>query len=231
MVLLAFVCSLAACGSTSPTGRPAAAVAIVPAATTASIATVAPTTAPTIRPTMPAATEAPAAPTSAPTVTVSRPTANPAGRPTNAPTPASTATAARSPSGTPIGDIDFVVITLERGPCFGGCPVYKVTLRGTGEVTWEGTRFVKVMGPASAKVNPDAVRGLLDELVRAGYFDMSDKYTKANATDMPSAVTSVTLSGRAKTINHYYGDFSAPKALTDLEKRIDEVAGTAQWIK
>ncbi|MFN8484799.1 MAG: DUF6438 domain-containing protein [Anaerolineae bacterium] len=172
-----------------------------------------------------------AAPTSVPTAApTSPPTAAPTLRPTTVPTAVSSA-ATRSPAGTPVGDLDHVIITLERGPCFGACPTYKVTLQGTGEVTWEGKRFVKVVGPASGQVSPEAVRGLLGEMLAAGYFEMNDKYTKANATDMPSAVTSVTLSGRAKTIDHYYGDNSAPKILTDLEKRIDEVANTAQWIK
>lgn len=215
-VALAFV--LGACGSAGPTGSPAATITITAPTIPAGRPTLAAATAPTARPTIPTATEAPA------------PTAAPTSRPAAIPT-AISAAATRSPAGTPVGDIDFVVITLERGPCFGACPTYKVTVKGTGEVTWEGKRFVKVVGPASAKISPDAVRGLLDELVRGGYFDMNDKYTKANATDMPSAVSSVTLSGRAKTIDHYYGDNSAPQALTALEKRIDEVANTAQWIK
>lgn len=216
VVSLALVIALAACGSPAVTGGPAPATNAPPANTTSP--TIAATAAPT------------AAPTSRPSVNpTSPPTADPTSRPTTAATAVSAAT--RSPSGTAVGDLDHVVITLERGPCFGACPTYKVTLRGTGEVTWEGKRFVKVVGPASAKVSPEAVRALLNEMVAAGYFEMNDKYTKANATDMPSAVTSVTLSGRAKTIDHYYGDNSAPPTLTGLEKRIDEVAATAQWIK
>ncbi|MFN8475761.1 MAG: DUF6438 domain-containing protein [Anaerolineae bacterium] len=215
--------TLTACGSSAPTGGPVASATSLPTASSTLLPTAAPTSAQPPRPT----TAPTAAPTTSPTSTPMPTTA----RPTSLPTHSPQATAAAGPVASPVGDIDHVVITLERGPCFGACPTYKVTIRGTGEVAWEGKRFVKVVGPASAKISPDAVRALLDEMVAAGYFNMNDKYTKANATDMPSAVTSVTLSGVTKTIDHYYGDNSAPPALTALEKRIDEVAGTAQWIK
>ena len=51
------------------------------------------------------------------------------------------------------------------------------------------------------------------------------------ATDMPSAFTSLTVDGKTKTVRHYHGDFSAPKELTELEDKIDEIVNSNQWIK
>ena len=52
-------------------------------------------------------------------------------------------------------------------------------------------------------------------------------------TDMPSAKTSISLNGRSKSVSHYYG-CRGPEiipALTALERKIDEIAGTEKWIK
>jgi hypothetical protein len=48
-------------------------------------------------------------------------------------------------------------------------------------------------------------------------------------TDLPYAITSITIGGQTKTVNHYYGDDSAPQQLTDLESKIDEIVNSKQW--
>jgi hypothetical protein len=122
-------------------------------------------------------------------------------------------------------------ITLERQPCFGFCPVYTVSIGGDGQVAYNGIDFVEVTGPQTATVDPAAVQALADEMIAAGYLDLEDAYMNQEVTDLPYAITSLALSdGTTKRIEHYYGDSSAPQALTDLETRIDEVANTAQWV-
>jgi hypothetical protein len=122
-------------------------------------------------------------------------------------------------------------ITLERQPCFGFCPVYTVSIGGDGQVEYNGVDFVEVTGAQTAAIDPAAAQALADEMIAAGYLEMEDAYMNQEVTDLPYAITSLTLSdGTTKRIEHYYGDSSAPQALTDLETRIDEVANTAQWV-
>jgi hypothetical protein len=77
--------------------------------------------------------------------------------------------------------------------------------------------------------------GLLTELDKAGYFSFASRYTSTEpacgryATDSPSVISSVTLGGRTKRIEHDYGCGAAPGALVVLERRIDEVVGSGQW--
>src|SRR5688500_4383846 len=37
-------------------------------------------------------------------------------------------------------------VTLERTPCLGMCPTYRVTIHGNGKVSWEGIENVVAMG-------------------------------------------------------------------------------------
>ena len=126
-------------------------------------------------------------------------------------------------------------VSLERTPCFGSCPVYRVTISRGGMVRFEGKRFVADTGTDSAQVAKGAVDSLLAELDRGGFYDFEEQYVAGApgcglyATDLPSAITSVDDGSRSKRIQHDRGCSDAPQALATLENRIDEVAGTARW--
>jgi len=126
-------------------------------------------------------------------------------------------------------DPQSVVIRLERGPCYGSCPVYGVTLYGDGTVRYDGKDHVRVRGSHTAVIDPDAVRSLVEEIERSGFFSLNDAYAQVGITDAPSALVYVAAVGRKKQVSHYPGDFKAPKALETLENRIDEVSGASRW--
>jgi hypothetical protein len=127
------------------------------------------------------------------------------------------------------------VITLERTPCFGTCPVYTVSISGSGTVHFLGRNHVTKEGEATAQIPPATVDSLLRELEAGGYFDFAEAYVMDSpacgqyATDSPTVITSAAAGGRSKTIRHDYGCFAAPRGLARLERMIDEVAGTARW--
>jgi len=127
-------------------------------------------------------------------------------------------------------------VTLERTPCFGTCPAYQVGISRSGAVHFVGKHHVTRQGEATAEIPAARVDSLLRELEAAGYFGFADAYVMDSpacgryATDSPTVITSATAAGRTKTIRHDYGCDAAPQELSRLERRIDEVAGTARWI-
>jgi Domain of unknown function (DUF6438) len=147
------------------------------------------------------------------------------------------AACARPASPGPSADASAVRITLERGPCFGTCPVYSVTLDGSGAVLFEGRRFVADTGISTGRVPPARIDSLVAELTAGGYFEFADRYRAGEpgceryATDLPSVNTEVRIGGRSKRIEHDHGCMGAPQALTALEGRIDSAAGVARWIR
>jgi hypothetical protein len=117
-----------------------------------------------------------------------------------------------------------VMLTLERTACFGFCPIYKLTVYGNGKVVYEGKRFVKVAGTRTTTISQPAVKKLLAEFQQLQYFQLPDSYTGGH-TDAPSAITSLTMGKRQKTVNHYLASPDAPAKLTALENKIDAVVG------
>ena len=127
------------------------------------------------------------------------------------------------------------VITLERTSCYGACPVYKITISGDGRVEYEGRSFVRVVGKREAKIDPAAVKKLIQQFEAIHYFELQDKYetiknpdgTETMISDMPTTLTSLSLNGKSKKIEAYYG---VPDELEELERMIDEVAGSKRWV-
>ena len=131
------------------------------------------------------------------------------------------------------------LIRLERTVCYGTCPIYAVTITSDGRVTFEGRQYTRVKGIARDRISKKKFRELVAQFQQMEYFSLPDRFAPGTPvcpqviTDMPSAITSIRLKRRSKTVSHYYGcgDSGALPKLTALENKIDEVAGTQKWIK
>ena len=138
---------------------------------------------------------------------------------------------ARAPQGVPE---DFV-IRIERTPCYLQCPVYSVSIDAHGDVTYDGTRFVRTKGRQVDRVLVSRVAELYQTSQRIGFFDLRDQYrmvraadgSEAVVTDLPGTIVTVTAGGRTKRIEDYFG---APGSLKELERHAEEIARTSRWV-
>lgn len=131
------------------------------------------------------------------------------------------------------------VITLERTPCFGTCPAYKLTIYDDGKVEYEGKDYVKRKGKAEGQITKAELEALVGEFERIDYLNLADNYTLNSKncpqgwTDNPTAVTSFNRKDKTKKIVHYHGcqGSNVLQQLTALENKIDQVVNTKRWIK
>jgi hypothetical protein len=131
------------------------------------------------------------------------------------------------------------VITLERTECYGFCPSYILTITADGSVIFEGRRHVKKLGAAKSTISRERLLALIGEFEKINYFELRDRYEdnsdgcKEWRIDHPSAITSITVNGKSKSVRHYYGciGLDVLAKLESLEQAIDEAANTAQWIR
>lgn len=120
-------------------------------------------------------------------------------------------------------------VSLERTPCFGACPVYKVTIRRDGTLIYHGQRFVDRLGDYEAKVPRSTVRNLERALRQSGYWAMKRSYD-AKVTDLPTQIVQVRTNHFVKTVSEY-GSFG-PKELERLHDLIDRAMKNAKhWRK
>ena len=126
--------------------------------------------------------------------------------------------------------IKGLVISLERGGCFGPCPIYDLKIYGNGKVVYNGKYFVKVQGKQTTKITQEKIQELLLEFEKINYFSLKDKYDDSMVTCQPSVTTSISVNGKHKSIYRDEGDSSVPRILIRLEKKIDKIVNSKQWI-
>jgi hypothetical protein len=132
-------------------------------------------------------------------------------------------------------DLKRAAITLERGACYGPCPIYRVRIAGDGRVSFAGESFVRTKHPKPARIGRDAVRRLFAEFERADFFALPDVYSMAHCacevrTDNPSATITLTWRGRTRTLEHDYGCPCVPPTFERLEAAVDSAARVRRWI-
>jgi hypothetical protein len=133
-------------------------------------------------------------------------------------------------------------ITLLRSSgCLGVCPGYRVEIRGSGAVTYEGKRNVVVKGTYHWQIDPRAVTGLLDQFRRAKYFKLKGYY-ELGVSDDPVYVTSLSIGAQRKFVLEEGARvrdlFAAsgeqlpeiPPVTAQLEDAIDRVSGVLSWV-
>jgi hypothetical protein len=132
-----------------------------------------------------------------------------------------------------------LVITLERTRCYGFCPSYVLKISANGKVTYEGRASVKLVGSAEASISQEKLRALITAFEKINYFDLKAAYETPNdgckdwVTDGPTAITSLTINGRSKSVRHYSGcrGIAVLAELDKLEQAIDDAANSQQWIR
>lgn len=122
-----------------------------------------------------------------------------------------------------------IVITLERGGCYGTCPAYSLTISTEG-IVFDGRAFVVARGRHTDVVSPDEVRNLARKLVTADFYSMDSSYM-ASVTDNPTYVLSLTVDGHLKKVVDYVGAWEGmPQVITELENEVDQFARSERWI-
>lgn len=129
---------------------------------------------------------------------------------------------------------DIVIRIAWKGSPFGG-PVYTLTLSDDGLVRYEGFSGVRIQGVRESRISPEAVKDLANAFLKAGFFALEDDYSAINnpdgsvtvVTDQTTRIVYAKVGDREKTVIDYVG---APQELENLEKEIDEVAGSDRWV-
>ena len=121
---------------------------------------------------------------------------------------------------------EITSVTLRRGPCFGTCPVYQVTLARDGAATWDGERFVHRPGRYHGQVDVNDVDRLARFIDRAGFFGWDPEYL-ANVTDLPDYFIIVAAGDQTKTVRQNGVD--EPADFWVIAALVDGLAEAVDW--
>ncbi len=129
-------------------------------------------------------------------------------------------------------------IRLERTGCLGPCPIYTVTLRSDGSVSFDGRDNVQRKGKATASISKADWDFLLASVQRANFFALRNSYASREDgctevwTDNPSQNLTIKRGAEHKQVSYDQG-CRGPQELATLAwlgSTVDQVAGTRRWI-
>lgn len=128
-------------------------------------------------------------------------------------------------------DVNTVEMTLKRTTCYGPCPAYTVSVSGDGTVRYEGVSNVKIPGKHLAHIPKESAVALLGKFRAANFLSALPRYTTA-VTDNSTQVLTLRVGTATKQVVDYVGlQAGLPLVVEALEDQVDEVAGTARWVK
>ncbi len=116
---------------------------------------------------------------------------------------------------TPIKESLF--LTMERTPCFGKCPNYKISLFNTGRFIYEGIQFTEKEGNYEGQITNKQMQEIKETMNSINIFGMKDKYD-SNITDIPACLLYINDGEQKKKI---YDRYNGPEELRNFEKLID----------
>ena len=112
-------------------------------------------------------------------------------------------------------------IVYETGPCFGACPVYRLTISSNGSGTFEGRRFTAVTGSRTFRVTPAQYRAFARQLAplrpaRGSVRYAGERCNRRMATDMPSAEVTWRDRNGPQSLYFYFGcDMERNRAIAE----------------
>jgi uncharacterized protein DUF6438 len=125
-------------------------------------------------------------------------------------------------------------VVLDRGPCFGLCAAYTITLRGDGEVEYAALGRTGIPIKKSGTIQPEKVTQILQALDKAKFMTLEER-AFFWAFDTPSVAVQVSVGGKTKRVvsdSLFVGSHTGRQArFVQATNEIDTILASTKWTK
>jgi hypothetical protein len=130
-------------------------------------------------------------------------------------------------------DLNSLTVQLSRGPCYGSCPSYTITIHGDGLVEYIGQRYSRIRGQKTGSISREQVIDLLRILDRVHFMSLEDR-AFCWGFDSPSVGILVSVDGSTKRVVSDTGFVGAKTGhqahFVGAADEIDKIVGSTQWV-
>ncbi|MEM1216042.1 MAG: DUF6438 domain-containing protein [Bacteroidota bacterium] len=112
-----------------------------------------------------------------------------------------------------------------KGPCFGSCPVYTLTIYENGIASYEGQRFTDRMGLHTKLLDRTTYQALLKAFDEADMWSFQNAY-KAQIPDLATVTITYYKDGESKAVK---GKDGRPAKIVELDKMLTQIAESSGW--
>jgi len=132
-------------------------------------------------------------------------------------------------------NLDSVTVELSRGPCFGSCPVYTVTVHGDGQVQYVGQqRHSRIQTRKSGTVAREKVVEILQVLGRVEFMTLEGR-AFFWAFDTPTVGVRASVDGKTKQVASDDFVVGSPKGrqarFVEGTREIEAILAATTWLK
>jgi hypothetical protein len=121
-----------------------------------------------------------------------------------------------------------LLVSIERTPCFGRCPVYKLVIYQNGYALRYGRANVSFTGWSEARLSAQQLEEIYQYVQEHKIYDLEEEYVLLRIVDYPTTITEINIQGRYKRIVNTHP--SAPEPLLRWEKFLDSFLNdTIRW--
>jgi hypothetical protein len=132
-------------------------------------------------------------------------------------------------------NLDSVTVELSRGPCFGPCPTYTVTVHGDGQVQYVGQQGrSRIRTKKSGAVAREKVGEILQVLDQVEFTTLEGR-AFFWAFDTPTVGVRTLVDGKTKQVASDDSFVGSPKGrqarFVEATHKIDAILASSTWLK
>lgn len=117
-----------------------------------------------------------------------------------------------------------LIVSLERTPCFGKCPIYLISVDQNGVVRYDAKKFCDTTGVFCFKLNKSEFKMLKNMVNDVNFSSISEKYPENTVVpvDLPSIRLNLVQKNLQKQVLLQGGAIeSAPQILKKIVEKVD----------
>ncbi|MCB9263127.1 MAG: hypothetical protein H6607_12195 [Flavobacteriales bacterium] len=116
-------------------------------------------------------------------------------------------------------------ILFQKTACYGTCPIFKMTIDGSGLATYTGERFVSKVGTYSKQLSKEETESIYKAMKEIRWDTLKKEYP-AHVSDLPSVI----LGYHFKKINkEVVVSGEHPAELDVLDQKLSAIANSDGW--
>ena len=117
-------------------------------------------------------------------------------------------------------------VTMDKGSCFGSCPVYTLNINNKGYALFEGERFTDKIGKHGLQLAPNKFQSVAKAFSDADLASFDDNYPSTIA-DLPNTTIAYVNNDLTKRIS---GKEERPQKIKDLQSMLEDITQMDGWM-
>lgn len=122
--------------------------------------------------------------------------------------------------------VDNTLVSLERKPCSGDCPIFEVTITKDSILTYNGKKYTNVAGIHTFKLSAKQYQKISKILEDSNFSELHSRYTKSGTKDFAESI--ITHQGKDVTVRLWK---DAPKRLTSIYVFIEDILYDKKYLE